>query len=92
MHACVHAGVRVILENPRQRNELLQYVTEEMQGFEGLLQYLGGTRYTTMCDRAELALRNVNQVIYCLNPLLVSFSFFFMRATGSWSPFHYSFC
>ncbi|CDJ58451.1 Leucine Rich Repeat family protein, related [Eimeria maxima] len=57
-------GVRVILENPRQRNELLQYVTEEMQGFEGLLQYLGGTRYTTMCDRAELALRNVNQLPY----------------------------
>ena len=66
MHACMHAGVRVILENPRQRAELLQYVTEEMRGFEGLLQYLGGTRYTAMCDRAELALRNINQVINCL--------------------------
>ncbi|CDI83997.1 leucine rich repeat containing protein, putative [Eimeria acervulina] len=57
-------GVRVILENPRQRAELLQYVTEEMRGFEGLLQYLGGTRYTAMCDRAELALRNINQLPY----------------------------
>ncbi|KAL8448177.1 hypothetical protein Emed_003924 [Eimeria media] len=54
--SCV--GVRVILENPVQRQELLRYVTEELQGFDSLLQYLGGTRYVGMCDRAELALRD----------------------------------
>ncbi|KAL8448742.1 hypothetical protein Emag_003868 [Eimeria magna] len=51
-------GVRVILENPVQRQELLRYVTEELHGFDSLLQYLGGTRYVGMCDRAELALRD----------------------------------
>ncbi|XP_026194327.1 uncharacterized protein LOC34622225 [Cyclospora cayetanensis] len=55
-------GVRVILENPQQRQELLRYVTEEMRGFESLLQYLGGPRYTAMCDRAELALKNEDKV------------------------------
>ncbi|KAL8271038.1 hypothetical protein Esti_005023 [Eimeria stiedai] len=60
--SCV--GVRVILENPVQRQELLRYVTEELQGFDSLLQYLGGTRYVGMCDRAELALRDQDKLSY----------------------------
>ncbi|KAL8427934.1 hypothetical protein Efla_003448 [Eimeria flavescens] len=60
--SCV--GVRVILENPTQRQELLRYVTEELQGFDSLLQYLGGTRYVGMCDRAELALRDQDKLSY----------------------------
>lgn len=55
-------GMRVILENPRKRQELLRYVTEELQGFDALLQYLGGSRYTSMCDRAENVLKNEDKV------------------------------
>ncbi|KFG61197.1 leucine rich repeat-containing protein [Toxoplasma gondii RUB] len=55
-------GMRVILEDPAQRGHLLRYVTEEMQHIVPLLQYLGGSRYPSVCDQAAYLERNTDSL------------------------------
>ncbi|PHJ22734.1 leucine rich repeat-containing protein [Cystoisospora suis] len=94
-------GLRVILEDVNQRQQLLKYATEETGSLIPLLQYLGGSRYGSLCDQAAYLERNVDslnftpevpnlsnlQNIYVLKPLAAVAKLIAFYLTAEDSPY-----
>lgn len=46
-------GILAIISDPTRQSSLLQYITEQVNRLEPLLQYFGGRIYKDVCSRAE---------------------------------------